>query len=122
MALTPRQEVGLQAERQAAEYLGSRGLKLVLANHRSRFGELDLVMRDDATLVVVEVRQRAAKDFGGAAASITPSKQRRIVLATRHLLMMHPELRRLPVRFDVVTLEPAAGAMRVEWLRAAFHA
>jgi len=122
VALTSRQEVGQQAERQAAEYLGARGLELVLANHRSRFGELDLVMRDADTLVVVEVRRRNAKDFGGAAASITRGKQRRIVLATRHLLMVHPQLRRLPVRFDVVTLEPAAGAMRIEWLRAAFHA
>jgi putative endonuclease len=117
---SPRQEVGRQAEERAAGYLRARGLEPVLANHRCRFGEIDLVMREGATLVVVEVRKRASRNFGGAAASVTRSKQRRIVRATRHLLLTHPELRRYPIRFDVVTLEPADSAERIEWLRGAF--
>jgi putative endonuclease len=123
MSLSPPQEVGRHAEQQAAEYLAARGLKLVLANYRCRFGELDLVMRDGATLVVVEVRRRGSAAYGGAAASITRGKQRRVALATQHLLHTHHALRRYPIRFDVVTLEPlSAGAAgtRIEWLRAAF--
>jgi putative endonuclease len=119
---SPRQEVGRQAEARAAEYLIARGLEPVLANHRCRFGEIDLVMRDGATLVVVEVRKRTGREFGGAAASVTYGKQRRIVRATRHLLMTHPELRGYPIRFDVVTLEPANAAEHIEWLRGAFSA
>ena len=122
MTLSPRQEVGRRAEEQAAEHLAALGLKPVLANYRCRFGELDLVMRDGATLAVIEVRRRASRDFGGAAASVTRGKQRRIVLATRHLLLTHAALRRYPIRFDVVTLEPAANGLRVEWLRNAFNA
>lgn len=122
MPFSPRQEVGRHAEAQAAEYLSARGLEPILANHRCRFGEIDLVMRDGATLVVVEVRKRASREFGGAAASITYGKQRRIVRTTRHLLMTHPELRRYPIRFDVVTLEPEQAAERIEWLRGAFSA
>ena len=121
MTFSPRQEVGRRAEQRAADHLTSHGLELVLANYRCRFGELDLVMRDGPTLAVVEVRQRGGAQFGGAAASVTRSKQRRIVLATRHLLLTHATLRTLPVRFDVVTLEPAPAGMRIEWLRDAFR-
>ncbi len=120
MTLSPRQEVGRRAEEQAAGYLSERGLRLLLANHRCRFGELDLVMRDGATLAIVEVRRRQSAQFGGAAASVTPAKQRRIRLATQHLLLTHAALRRFPIRFDVVTIEPAPTGTRIEWLRNAF--
>jgi putative endonuclease len=121
VSLSPRQEVGRRAEQQAAEYLAGQGLEPLLANYRCRMGELDLVMREDATLVVVEVRRRASREFGGAAASITRGKQRRIALATRHLLLTHVALRRFPIRFDVITLEPAGTGTRIEWLRDAFR-
>lgn len=122
MAHSPRQEVGRQAEEHAADYLRTHGLEPVLANHRCRFGELDLVMRDGSTLVVIEVRKRSSRDFGGAAASVTLLKQRRIVRATRHLLMVRPDLRRFPIRFDVVALEPGVERTNIVWLRGAFGA
>jgi putative endonuclease len=118
---SPRQEVGRRAEQEAAEYLARRGLTPLLANYRCRLGELDLVMRESETLVIVEVRRRASRDFGGAAASVTRAKQRRIALATRHLLLTHAAMRGYPIRFDVVTLEPAAAGTRIEWLRDAFR-
>jgi putative endonuclease len=120
--LSPRQEVGRRAEQQAAEHLLAQGLRPVLANYRCRFGELDLVMRHGTTLAVIEVRRRAGPEFGGAAASVTRDKQRRIVLATQHLLLTHATLRRCPIRFDVVTLEPTPHGTRIEWLRDAFRA
>jgi putative endonuclease len=81
-------------------------------------GEIDLIMREpDGTLVFVEVRQRASASHGGAAASISATKQRRIMFAARHYLM------RLgappPCRFDVVLVEPGRAAMAP---RAAFDA
>jgi putative endonuclease len=48
-----------------------------------RGGEIDLICRDGKTLVFVEVRLRSRSDFGGAGASITAGKRRRIVLAAR---------------------------------------
>ena len=70
----------------------------------------------DGTLVFVEVRRRAGTAFGGAAASVGSTKQRRIIFAARHYLL---RLRALPpCRFDVVVLEPNG----VQWLQAAFDA
>lgn len=78
---------GKRAEDQAARFLEQRGLTVWRRNYRSPGGEIDLVCRDGGTLVFVEVRQRKDRRFGGAAASITATKQGRIVRAARHFLM-----------------------------------
>jgi putative endonuclease len=116
--LTTKQS-GDAAEDRALAHLLGRGLKLVARNYRTPHrggGEIDLVMRDGDTLVFVEVRKRASRDFGGAAASVSPLKQRRIVFAARHFLMRFREPP--PCRFDVVGVEGA----RIDWLKAAFEA
>ena len=91
-----------------------------MRNWHCRLGELDLVALDGGVLVIVEVRRRSRGDYGGAAASITFAKRRRMVRAARHLLMRRPDLARLPARFDVVALDGPEG--RIEWIRGAFDA
>ena len=113
-------EQGDAAEDQALRYLEAQGLRLLVRNYRTPGrggGEIDLIVREpDGTLVFVEVRSRASRAFGGAGASISAAKQRRIVFAARHYLM------RLgappPCRFDAVLIE----GQSVQWLRAAFDA
>ena len=106
---------GARAEEQAARFLAGRGLKILARNYRCRGGEIDLVCRDGATLVFVEGRLLTNRDFGGAAASITPAKQRRIALAANHYLAGKP----LPAcRFDAVLLD----GTRIDWIRNAFDA
>ena len=114
-------ERGLAAERLAADWLIAQGLVVIDRNVRFRGGEIDLVCRDRGTLVFVEVRQRGASRFGGAAESITAAKIRRIVLAARLYLAAHPALASLPARFDCVLLDTGAGP-DVRWLRDAFSA
>ncbi len=106
---------GAQAEDRALAYLQRQGLAPVVRNYRCKGGEIDLVMRSpDGTLVFVEVRARSGRGFGGAAASVTPAKQRRVMLAASHYLAAQPQTPRC--RFDVVALEPG----RLEWLENAF--
>ncbi len=114
-------ELGRTAEGIAADFLGSQGLRMELRNFRCRAGEIDLVARDEGTLVVVEVRTRLNDRYGGAAGSIDSRKQRRIVLATRVLLHRHRKLARLKVRFDVVIVANVfAETPHVQWIRQAF--
>ena len=118
---------GDAAEALARAKLVKAGLVFVEANFRTPGrggGEIDLVMRArDGTLVYVEVRQRADASHGGAGASISATKQGRIVLAARHYLMRFATPP--PCRFDVVlvhgTLLPGAK-VDVQWLQAAFDA
>jgi len=104
---------GREAEAAAARHLESRGLRVMARNYRIRGGEIDLICRDGPTLVFVEVRLRGRGDYGGAAASITAAKQRRIALAARHYLAGQPEC---GCRFDCVLFD----GERIEWLRDAF--
>lgn len=118
--------LGRQAESAALAHLERAGLRLLTRNYRCRAGEIDLVMLDDATgvLVLVEVRSRSRREFGGAAATIGYAKQRRFTLAARHLLMTRRELRRLRVRFDVVAIDPAdapGDAVKLQWIRGAWQ-
>jgi putative endonuclease len=122
--------LGAVAEDRALAHLQAQGLALVQRNFRTPGrggGEVDLIMRErDGTLVFVEVRQRASARHGGAGASITAHKQRRIVLAARHFLLQCGS--EPACRFDVVLLQgPAPGESpatpaRIEWIRAAFDA
>ena len=92
-------------------------------NYRCRGGEIDLVMLDGTTLVLVEVRLRTSEDFGGAAASVGRGKQRRFTLAARHLMLTRPAYRKLRVRFDVVALDGGRrpGELAIHWIRDAFR-
>jgi len=118
-------ELGRRAEAQALAHLEARGLKLLERNFRCRGGEIDLVMLDGQTLVLVEVRSRASAAFGGAAASVGARKQRRLILAAKRLLLTRPAYRTLPARFDVVAFDAesaAAGSpVRIDWIRDAFR-
>lgn len=107
---------GAEAERRAASFLERQGLELVARNWRCRFGELDLVLREGETLVFVEVRRRARRDFGGAAESITAAKRQRLLRAARHYLARAGGAR--PCRFDVVLID--GSGERLEWIRNAF--
>ena len=113
-------QAGDAAEDAALHYLQQAGMRLLERNYRTPGrggGEIDLIMRAaDGTLAFVEVRQRKSQSHGGAAASVSATKQRRIVFAARHYLMRFGQPP--PCRFDVLTVE--AGAM--VWLQAAFDA
>ena len=105
---------GEAAEALAAEFLAARGLVIVQHNYRCRGGEIDLIARDRGTLVFVEVRLRESRAFGGAAASITAAKRRRLRLAAGHYLARLQ--REPPCRFDAVLLD-ALALENIEWLR-----
>ena len=105
---------GGEAEERAASFLVRQGLAIVARNYRTRMGEIDLVAREGATLVFVEVRRRESEHFGGAAGSVDWKKRRRLVAAARHFLARLGS--EPPCRFDVVALHQGECA----WLRAAF--
>lgn len=111
LRLSERQAQGRQWEQAALLYLKRRGLKAVEENFRCKGGEIDLIMRDGDTLVFVEVRQRADRAHGGAAASITPAKIRRLVRAAQFYLLRFAVTP--PCRFDVVAFD----GEQVEWLQ-----
>jgi putative endonuclease len=109
---------GPAAEKLAAEFLQRNGLQLIESNFRCRHGEVDLILRDGDTIVFAEVRLRSNAAFGGAAASITPGKQAKVVRAAQFYLQRNRCSS--PCRFDAVLMD-GLDATRVEWILNAFE-
>jgi len=114
---------GLRFEDQASGYLQANGLLLLQSNYRCRFGEIDLVMRDDDTLCFVEVKFRKSLLFGGAAASIPQAKQSKIVKTALFYIASHQHLANQAMRFDALLIQHQAdGSNQINWIRNAFYA
>jgi len=122
---------GSWAENLALAHLQANGLRLVARNYKTPGrggGEVDLIMQEpakspahEATLVFVEVRQRASAAHGGAAASVGSVKQRRIIFAARYYLLRLKQMP--PCRFDVVSVQgDLQNSPQIYWLQAAFDA
>jgi len=113
---------GDEAEGHARRFLESRGLLCVDANVRSRFGEIDLVMRDRETIVFVEVRYRRPTRFVDALDSVGPAKRRKLVATASWYLARRPRLAEAPVRFDVVAIDGRSpGRNALQWIVDAFR-
>jgi putative endonuclease len=106
---------GESAEDQAHKFLINKGLKPVCRNYRCKLGELDLIMTDNQTLVIIEVRFRKTDQYGSALESVTRAKQSRIIAAT-HIYLSSQKTDR-PVRFDVIAI---SGNGNVDWIQNAF--
>ncbi|MBN4078730.1 YraN family protein [Gammaproteobacteria bacterium AH-315-C21] len=128
--MNPRAErlkLGAEAESLAMHYLTARGLKLKTQNYRSRWGEIDLIMDDDKTLVFVEVRYRSRSDFGSAADSIDQRKQQRIARTALSYAQEHSLHNDIAMRFDVVLIEnddkhTHHNNAKIDWIKDAFDA
>lgn len=108
-------------EAAARTYLLRAGLRDVAANANYRLGELDLVMRDGASLVFVEVRYRRDARFGGGAVSVDARKQRKLIAAAQSFLLAHRAFADAPCRFDVVEAEGDPAAPALNWIQDAFR-
>ena len=114
-----RRSSGAWGEKLALRYLERRGYRLVERNYRTRYGELDLILREGDTLVFVEVKLRRGLGFGDPIEAVTPRKQTTIrALAEQYLSDRDPAFD--AIRFDVVAILVEGDQPRVHHLRDAF--
>ena len=112
-----KQKQGAAAEQLACAFLINHGLALLDANVACVQGEIDLIMQEGDTLVFVEVRWRKSSAFGGAAASITAAKLKKINAACDVFLQYNPKWRNAPCRIDAVLLQGDLSEPHMEWLK-----
>ena len=98
---------GAWGERLAAEYLAKTRYKLVAANYRCRFGELDLVVRNRTYLVFVEVKLRKNAAFAMAREYVDVHKQEKLRTTASLFLSQNPT--KLQPRFDVIEIYAPEG-------------
>ena len=114
-----RRALGDFGERLAARRLSDEGYVLLDRNWRCSDGEIDIVARDGASLVVCEVKTRSSDAFGTPLEAITEVKARRLARLARRWIEAHPDVRSTgSVRIDVVTVvRRRRGPAQVEHLR-----
>jgi len=124
MSADLRHHLGQLGERLAAEHLERRGYEVVARNHRTRFGELDLIAADECFLVFCEVKtRRAGGGTGGPVEAVAPPKQRQVrQMAAAWLAETTERPHRDDLRFDVVavTIDPQGRLVALDHLEGAF--
>ena len=130
--MTTTREQGEVTEGLACQFLEEKGLTLLERNYHSRFGEIDLIMQDNKSLVFVEVRYRQTIDFGSGAESVTVSKQSKLIKTASAYLQRHDKLAKYPARFDVVSITGSPNLdlqgtrniknINIDWIENAFGA
>ncbi len=114
-------ERGAEAENLALAFLEKQGLDLLERNFHCRLGEIDLVMKDQESLVFVEVRYRRRSGFGSGAASVDYRKQQKLVATASYFLRGQGDLPP-PCRFDVISVSGQLGSAEIDWIENAFEA
>jgi len=119
-SLTSRKS-GDRWEKAAESFLLAQNLKLLQRNFSSRFGEIDLIMTDEKTVVFVEVKYRNNRRHGSGADAVTFHKQKKISMTAAWYLVKNPHRAECVCRFDVISIDPEQGDQGINWIRNAFY-
>ena len=111
---------GAYWEERACQLIESRGATLIARNYSCRFGEIDLVALDNDRLTFIEVRYRSRSDFGSALASVSPAKQRKVLMTAQIFLASHEKYCNRYCRFDIIAFDGPGGNVSAQWLKGAF--
>lgn len=114
------QTIGRNGEKLAEIYLLDQGMHTLMRNFTSRYGEIDLVMKDKNTIVFVEVRLRKSNHFGTALETVTAAKQRKLRLSAQYYNLKYKVPHQLQQRFDVIGITPTNHAPEINWVSNAF--
>ena len=102
MSRTTNHRRGILAEYAALIYLTCKGYRLIALRYKTKFGEIDLIMRRGKTLAFIEVKARA--NHADAAHAVHAKNQSRVMQAAQMFLIQHPTYQDYEVRFDALLI------------------
>ena len=106
-----RQQLGPHGERACAQVLRKKGYRILDANYRTRFGEIDIIAEKKPYIIFVEVKTRSPRAIASPLEAVTPAKRQRVMRTASLYLASHPCA--LQPRFDVMEVEAdAQGKVR----------
>ncbi len=120
-----RKKLGNRGEKIAAKVLRKQGYRIIEKNYHSRLGEIDIVAKEDESIVFVEVKTRCSTDFGLPEEALSYDKKRRLSkLALGYLA--HRRIKDTNCRFDVVSIlmdnKKVSKVKHIELIKNAFPA
>jgi len=111
-------ELGLKGEQLAADYLKKEGCIILFRNYKTPYGEVDIIVKDNDTVVFVEVKTRTNTSFGHPFEAVDFKKQERL---KRIALFYIKSINRQPkVRFDIISICYEEGKYQIEHIKEAF--
>ena len=123
MVIDLRHHLGRVGERLAREHLERLGYLVVASNYRTRFGEIDLIVCDDTSIVFIEVKTRRVGGLESSVQAVSPEKRRRVRrMAAAWLVEATDRPHSRELRFDVVgvTVDRHSRLVRLDHIEAAF--
>lgn len=115
-----RINLGRSGEDAACQYLTKLGYQIVERNFRCRMGEIDIIARDDQTLVFVEVKTRASIACGQPFEAVHYFKQRKLIKLAEFYLKRCFQTTCIACRFDVVSILHSGSGPDIRHLKNAF--
>lgn len=112
-----KRAIGDEKERLAERFLSREGASVLERNFTGPKGEIDLILKHKDYVIFTEIRYRKNRSFGGAAASVSTAKQRKIIATAQHFLQSQPQWQRSPCRFDVIAIDGDS----INWIKDAFQ-
>ena len=116
-----KHKTGQEGQAAAEKYLQGKGYTILARNYRAKTGEVDLVVKDGAYIVFVEVKYRKSLKYGFPREAVGHAKQQRIVSTALHYLATH-RLTESDIRFDVVEVLEQHGRLYASHIQDAFMA
>lgn len=116
--LSPTQQIGFSAEKNACQYLQTQGLNLICKNFRCSHGEIDLIMQAGEVVVFVEVRFRQYADHGHGIETLSASKKQRLIKTALFYLQKNDLFDKVLCRFDVLGTDKN---QEMVWIKNAFE-
>jgi len=114
-----KQSLGKYGEEYTARLVQEAGLRIIARNYRCPKGEMDIIARDDETLVFIEVRTRQSSFRGWGEESITQKKAQRLQAIASFYVLQQGYKSWPSMRFDVVAIRWIGENPEIKWIKAA---
>ena len=99
-----RRAIGSEKEQLAKEYLEKQGYQILECNFSSRYGEIDIIAKEEKWIVFLEVKYRRSLSNGYPAEAVDQRKRQRIYRTAQYYLYKNRLPDNTPCRFDVVAI------------------
>lgn len=113
-----RKQAGQNGETVAASFLEKEGVRILMRNFRCKFGEIDLIAKENDYFLIVEVKMRTSQRQGSGCEAVDRRKQRKICRTYDYFRMKYQISEYVPVRFDVVEVDKEDHC---RWIQNAFE-
>lgn len=121
MKAASKKSLGDWGEKVAGEYLEKNGYRVMAANYRCKYGEIDLVCREGGVWCFVEVKTRKSSSYGAGYQAMTGLKQKHFKLAALSYMNQF-SLFEVEARFDVVSIDFVSDDdYRIDLIKNAFQ-